>query len=242
MKEYLNTHAIVTGCSAVKENSALVNIMTPDFGIISFVKHGFSSKKNIYKPVLQPMNQIEIQLEKSEGKYRLIDCSVLNTFDNVRSEYKKTTAVMAIFTTLAHSEINDHNDHELVYMLVKKLLETLNGSTPCVMTASVYFYFQLAWCMGISFSFGDIKDKGPYYLDIQNGNFLSGKPPEGCEYISVSDELISIMYKFRNIRFADIDKLNYITVSEFSGFRNMYKKYTQYHFCRAVNIQPAVIE
>jgi len=242
MKEYINTTGFVLDNSAVKENSAVITLLTPDAGIISFAKHGYNSKKNTFRSVLQPVNLIEINLEKHNDKFKLIDCSCLNQYEGIRSDYKKTVSVLSVFSTLLNSEIYDHKDYNLIFTLISKFLSSVNEKDPCLLTAPVYFYYQLAWCLGISFTFNNGNKSEFRYLDVENGMFYYNKTALDIEnQIPVSEKLYAVMHNFINIRFADIDKLDYITSKEFNEFRNMYKKFTAYHFGKAVMIQPAAI-
>lgn len=242
MKEYFKTTGFVLENSAVKENSALITILTPDTGKISFAMHGYNSKKNIYRSVLQPANLVEVHLEKHIDKYKLIDCRAADTYEDIKKDYKKTVAVLGVFSTLLNSEIYDHKDYNLIFTLIRKFLESVNEKQPCLLTAPVYFYYQLAWCLGVSFIFNETAASEYRYLDVENGAFYYSKTSLDIENrIPVSEKLFSVMQKFINIRFADIDKLDYISINEYNEFRNMYKRYTAYHFNKAIIIQPAII-
>jgi|GEM_PF-1351518 len=242
MKEYVKTTGIILDNSSVKENSAVITFLTPDAGIISFAKHGYYSKRNIYKSILQPINLIDIHMEKHNGKYKFIEGSLIESFNGIRKEYKKTAAVLSIFSSLTNSEIYDQKDYNLIYTLIMKFLRSVNEKDPCLLTISIYFFFQLAWCLGISFTFDNSKPEGFRYLDIENGTFYRNAADyETGNHIAVSDKLFSVMKRFINIRFADINKLDYITVNEYNEFRNMYKRYTAYHFNKAIIILPSII-
>jgi len=242
MKEYSKTTGFVLDNSTVKENSAVITILTPDIGIISITMHGYNSKKNIFRSVLQPANLVEMHLEKHNDKYKLIDCSAADTYEGIKKDYKKTVAVLSVFSTLINSEIYDHKDYNLIFTLIRKFLESVNEKQPCLLTTSIFFYYQLVWCLGVSFTFHDDKPSEFRYLDVENGTFYCrGTSLENEKHIRVSDILFRVMKKFIDIRFADIDKLDYISVNEYNEFRNMYKRYTAYHFNKAILILPAII-
>ena len=153
MKEYIKTTGIILDNSCVKENTAVITVLTPDSGVISFAKHGYYSKRNIYKSLLQPINLIDIHMEKHKGKFKFIEGSLIESFDNIRKEYNKTAAVLSIFSSLTNSEIYDQKDYNLIYTLIMKFLRSVNEKDPCLLTISIYFFFQLVWCLGISFTF-----------------------------------------------------------------------------------------
>ncbi len=242
MKEYVRTTGIILDNSSVKENSAVITVLTPDSGMISFAKHGYYSKKNIYRSVLQPINLIDFHMEKYNGKFRFIEGTLVESFDGIRKKYNKTAAVLSIFSSLTNSEIYDQKDYNLIYTLIVKFLRSVNEKDPCLLTISIYFFFQLAWCLGVSFSFDSSKTEGFRYLDIENGTFYRNSADyESGNHIQVSDKLFRVMKRFVNIRFADIDNLDYITVNEYNEFRNMYKKYTAYHFNKSIIILPSII-
>ncbi|HAQ61189.1 TPA: DNA repair protein RecO [Candidatus Delongbacteria bacterium] len=242
MKEYIKTTGIILDNSCVKENTAVITVLTPDSGVISFAKHGYYSKRNIYKSLLQPINLIDIHMEKHKGKFKFIEGSLIESFDNIRKEYNKTAAVLSIFSSLTNSEIYDQKDYNLIYTLIMKFLRSVNEKDPCLLTISIYFFFQLVWCLGISFTFDNSKSEDYRYLDIENGTFYRNAADyESENHIAVSEKLFRVMKNFKNIRFADIDKLDYITVNEYNEFRNMYKRYTAYHFNKAIIIQPSII-
>jgi len=242
MKEYISTTGFILGNFQNKENSALITALTPDTGIISFTNHGCNSKKNIIKPLLQPINLVGLQLELKAGKYKIIECNLINPFDGIKTDYNKTVTSLSVLGTLTNSDIYDKRDYNLIFTLVKKFLDSINEKQQCLLTAAVYFYFQLAWCLGISFSFKNEKKMKFSYLYIENGLFISdNNVVVNDNLLPVSEKLYEILQKFINMRFADIDKLNYITVNEYNEFRQMYKKYTGYHFNKPIIIQPAMI-
>jgi len=243
MKEYIKTTGFIIGNSAVKENSAVITVLTPDMGVINLIKHGYNSKKNIFKPLLQPINHLELYMELEKEQYKIIDCSAINLFSEIKKNYNKTVSVLSVFKTLVNSEIYDQKDYNLIFTLIKKFLSAVNDKNPCLLTSEIYFYFQLAWCLGISFSFKDDEKMDFCFLDIENGMFFQNKKNiEENNLYPVSRNLYDNLKKFMNIRFADIDKLNYISINEHNEFRKMYKRFTEYHFNKPVIIQPSATQ
>jgi DNA repair protein RecO len=237
MKEYIKTSGIILKNSASKENSAAILALTPDFGIIKFDKHGYSSAKNDARSVLQALNLTELHLEKHRGLYKLIDCTLTNEHQLIKSDYNKTQTALSVFKTLSGLDILEGEDHKLVFMLAKKFLDSLDSSRPCPYTVVMYFFYQFVWCLGVSFGFRDTKEPNYCYLQTDNGLFFQKRTQaDSASVYRISQELYERLKHFQEIKFADIHKLHYITVKEFNEFREMYRKYTGYHLNRQVFI------
>jgi DNA repair protein RecO len=237
MKEYVKTTGIILNNSGTKENSASIMALTADHGMIRFDKHGYASAKNDSKAVLQPINATELQLQKHSGSFKLVECSLLNDYSGLKSDYNKTQTALSVFKTMSSLNIFEEKDFRIIFVLCKKFLETLNSNKPCLYTAVIYFFFQLAWCLGISFSFKDAKNPVYCYLQTENGLFFQKRTlaETGSAY-RISNELYARMKLFADTKFADIHKLSYITAKEFNEFREMYKRYTEFHLNRQVFI------
>lgn len=231
------TTAIILKNSRNKDTSALISAVSPDFGIIEFLKFGYNSKKNDSKSNLQPINLVELKLEHRGKNLKLNDCSIIESYPNLRKNYNKTQTALSIFKTLLFSHLYDDKDYRLIFHLTRKLLESLEENDPCPVTTAIYFYYQLAWCLGISFSFRDNDEAQNCYLQSENGLFFCReKPLESESAYEVSKALYDRLSKFAGIKFAEIHKLDYITLKEYSEFREMFRIYTGYHLNQPVRI------
>ena len=231
------TTGIILKNSRHKDTSAVISALTPDLGIFEFPKFGYNSKKNDSRSLLQPINLVELKLEQHGKSLKLTDCSIIDSFGNLRKSYNKTQTALSIFKTLLFSNFYDDKDYRLIFHLTRKLLESLDKSDPCPVTTAIYFYYQLAWCLGISFSFRDDHDVQNCYLQSENGLFFCRKKPlESGSAYGVSKPLYDRLSQFHDLKFAQIHKLDYITLKEYAEFREMYRIYTGYHLNQPVNI------
>ncbi|MBN2856815.1 MAG: DNA repair protein RecO [Candidatus Delongbacteria bacterium] len=231
------TTGIILKNSRHKDTSAVISALTPDLGMIEFPKFGYNSKKNSSKSDLQAVNLVDLKLEQHGKNLKLTDCSIIESYDNLRKSYNKTQTALSIFKTLLFSNLYDDKDYRLIFHLTRKLLESLDNSDPCPVTTAIYFYYQLAWCLGISFSFRDNEDAQNCYLQSENGLFFCrNKPLESGSAYGVSKALYDRLSQFHSIKFAQIHKLDYITLKEYAEFREMYRIYTGYHLNQPVHI------
>lgn len=231
------TTAIILKNSRNKDTSAVISALTSDLGIIEFPKFGYNSKKNDTKSNLQPVNLVELKLEQHGKSLKMTDCSIIESFNDLRKSYNKTQTALSIFKTLLFSNIYDDKDYRLIFHLTRKLLESLDKSDPCPVTTAIYFYYQLAWCLGISFSFRDNDSASNCYLQSENGLFFCRKKPlESGSAYEVSKVLYDRLNKFHSLKFAEIHKLDYITLREYAEFKEMYRIYTGYHLNQPVCI------
>ncbi|MFO7810144.1 MAG: DNA repair protein RecO [Candidatus Delongbacteria bacterium] len=229
----VQTKGIVLKNSRIRDNSADIAVITPGMGIIEFSKFGYNSKKNDFRPLLQPINLLDLKFDRQKNRLSITDVSLICNYTSLKSDYGKIQAVMSIFKSILSSNTFDDKDYDLIYLLIKRMCSSFEENDMCLVTASVYFYFQLAWCMGISFSFKDDPDNGHNYLQTENGLFFKkGTLLEKDTAYRLSDHLYEQMKKFQDLKFAQIHKLDYITLKEFNEFREMFRRYTGYHLNR----------
>jgi len=219
--KYINTSALILKCSRLKDTSASITALTPDLGIIEFTKYGYNSKKNDSRASLQPLNLAELQLEIRKNRTGFKDCSLTDSFEDLKSDYKKTICATELAASIFRLNIYDIKDYSLIFLLFRKFLETLRKKESDTLTLTAYFYFQLAWCLGISFE-----------LDSTEEGSLKN--------MRISKKLLEIMKEFSEHKFADINEIDYITEREFIEFCEMYKKYSGYHFGNPIHIRTSL--
>ena len=229
----ITTEAIVLKNFRGKDSGALITVLTQEKGIINFHVFGYKSKKFLFRSALQPMNLIRLRLRKDKRGYALTDAEILSPYENIRSDYGKTSTILSIFSSLLMNNIFEGKDFDLIYLLTKKMLDALDSDTFCLKTCSLYFYYQLAWCIGISFSFESPAEGNYCYLQTENGIFFSRKNAEsGYSANSVSKSLFDRVNLFSDFKFAELNKLSYITEKEYGEFAELFRRYTQYHLDR----------
>ncbi|MCK4980857.1 MAG: recombination protein O N-terminal domain-containing protein, partial [Candidatus Delongbacteria bacterium] len=118
MIEEINTEGIIIRSSKHGENGRLLNFITKDNGMISVVKHGFTSKKNTGRSILQPMHFIKLELVYERKKYKINDFELLDNYANVKNSYEKTDAILNIFAVLNKLPLNDLDGNSMIFHLV----------------------------------------------------------------------------------------------------------------------------
>jgi len=221
-EQYINTSGIILKNSRVKDTSANITVLTQGSGIIEITKFGYISKKNYSKSVLQPLNLTELYIETKQNKRALKDCVLSENFVNIKKDYRKTVCASELADSIIRLRVYDVKDYSMIFVLFKKFLEALNAEESHYLTLTAYFYFRLAWCLGISFDL-DSKDEG------------------SLSRFGISKKLYEIMKKFSEHKFADINEIDYITEREFIEFCEMFKKYSGYHFGNPINIRTSLI-
>ena len=229
----ITTEAIVLKNFRGRDSAALITVLTRKKGIINFHVFGYNSKKFLFRSALQPINLINLRLRKDKRGYTLTDAEIRCSYDSIRSDYGKTNTILSIFSSLIRNHIFEGKDFDLIYHLTKKMLGALNSDTFCLKTCSMYFYYQLAWCIGISFSFENPAEGNFCYLQTENGIFFSRKNAvSGNIANSVTKELFNRIKLFSDFKFAELKKLSYITEKEYGEFAELFRRYTQYHLDR----------
>ena len=236
MIKEINTEGIIIGSSKHGENGRLLNFITKDNGMISVVKHGFTSKKNIGRSILQPIHFIKLELVHERKKYKINDFELLDNYLNIRDSYDKTNVILNIFAVLNKLPLNDIDGNSMIFHLVKKLLETSDNENELPSNnTEIYFYYQLAWCLGIKFNISgncsicNSKDK-LLYLDTANGNLLCNKCKGTSEYhYPVSEKLSNFLISISKIKFDELHKIKPQSELVKKEFINMFNIYTNFH-------------
>lgn len=236
MIKEINTDGIVVKSNKHGENGRLLYFLTPDHGIISIVKHGFNSKKNIGRSILQPMNYVKLEIIEEKNKYKINDFELLDNFDYIRSNYERIDTILNIFAVLNKLPLNDLDGNRMIFFLVKKLLETSDKNSEFSSNnTEIYFYYQLAWCLGINFNISDhcsacnSKEKLEY-IDISNGNLLCKDCKSSFQYsLPVSESLSKFLINISNVKFDKIYKEKSQKDHIKKEFVNMFNMYTNFH-------------
>ena len=220
-EQYINTSGIILKNSRLKDTSAIITVITEESGIFEITKFGYNSRKNYSKSVLQPLNLTELYLEIKQDRKTIKDCVLSENFGNIKKDYRKTVCAFELADSIIRLKVYDLKDYSLIFVLFKKFLYALNADASNYLTLTAYFYFRLAWCLGISFD-----------LDSSEEGSLKN--------LRISNELQNIMRKFSEHKFADINEIDYITEREFIEFCEMYKKYSGYHFGNPIHIRTSL--
>ncbi|MDA3839007.1 MAG: DNA repair protein RecO [Candidatus Delongbacteria bacterium] len=236
MIKEINTDGIVIRSDKYGENGRLLYFLTPDHGIISIVKHGFNSKKNIGRSILQPMNYVKLEIIEEKNKYKINDFELLDNFDYIRSNYDRIETILNIFTVLNKLPLNDLDGNRMIFFLVKKLLEATDKNTEFSSNnTKIYFYYQLAWCLGINFNISTkcsvcSSNEKLEYIDISNGNLLCKNCKSTSEYsFPVSENLSKILIDISEVKFDRIYKIKDQKDHIRKEFINMFNLYTDFH-------------
>ncbi|MBN2788904.1 MAG: DNA repair protein RecO [Candidatus Delongbacteria bacterium] len=232
----IKTEGIILKSSVHGENSRLINFLTPDFGMIPIIKHGFTSKKNTGRSILQPMNYVKLEILREKNKYKIIDFELMKNYSYIRDHYEKTTVVLNIFAVLNTLPLNDLDGNRMTFFLVKKLLEATDMDHEfSSQNTEIYFYFQLAWCLGIKFTITDncincnsnnITD----YLDMTNGNLHCKKCKNMFDHsFPISEKLSTFLKSISKIKFEELYKIKPQKEYLKKEFINMFNTYTNFH-------------
>lgn len=141
-----------------RDNTAIVTLFTPSFGIISVTAYGIHSTKKGVASALQTFTYSEFTLSERDGKYTLKSAELIESFDRLSSSYdelcrtaKLCRAAMAIFsepsdsmgdafelfyTVLSFTAYSD-SDPEDLYIAFLLHAFSLSGQCPAVTHCSV---------------------------------------------------------------------------------------------------------
>ncbi len=227
--EFVNTKGIILKNSRLKDTSASITVLTPDLGIIECTKFGYNSKKNDCRSALQILNLTDLYIGMKKNGGTVKECVLENDYAELKKDYRKTVCASELASSVIKLNIYEIRDYSLIFILFQRYMETLCKKESDFLTLTAYFYYQLAWCLGISFTFIGTAEGGNKYFRYSDGTIISSPSVGSADGYRISSGLYMKLREFSEVKFADAAKLDYITEKEFHEFCDMYTKYTGYH-------------
>lgn len=195
------TKGIVLRTIKYGETSIITSVYTELFGIQSYMVKGVrqSTKKSSSKAIyFQPAAMLDMVVYHNELKNInfIKEYQWGYLYQNILSDVVKNTVAMYIAEMLQHSLKQPEANPELFYMIEDTLKQLDNGTAALTANLPLYFCLHLAGELGFRIR-GDYNNATPF-LDLQEGQFVEGKPPHpyflDSHLASATSQLLSINF------------------------------------------------
>jgi DNA repair protein RecO (recombination protein O) len=204
------TKGIVLKTVKYGETSIITTVYTELFGVQSYIVKGVrkSSKKSSGKAIyFQPAAILDMVVYHNEFKnlnfIKEYEWGYL--YNYVLFDVVKNTVAMYVVEMLQHSLKQPEANPELFYMVEDTLKQLDKGSATLTTNLPLYFSLHLSGELGFRIQ-GEYNGETPY-LDLQEGQFITGKPTHTYflerELAEATSQLLSINFynDLENIRF-----------------------------------------
>jgi len=211
----VKTEGIVIKTTSYKESSKILNVFTPDYGIIGIISKGCKSLKSPLRSVSENLSYGLFNISyKENGLSTLISGDVINYFTNIKSDIIKLS-YLTYLTELAsnvYKESNEKNIYELLITSIEKIEEGLNPKI-----ISNILEFKYLEYLGIDINVDNCRSCG-------NNNIVTFSFPIGgfvclnCRKNEpiLDEKIIKMLRMYKYVNMAKIFKIDNI--------ENVYKK------------------
>lgn len=171
-----STRGIIFHTVPYSDNRVIAKIYTREFGLLSFIVSVSRSKSGrIKSPLLQPLTQIDIRIEKKEKSHlhSVRDIALAVPYAHVHSDIVKTT--IALFTAeVLYKSVREEETNEALFTYISSALLALDVAQEGVANFHLVFMMHLARFLGF---YPLENEAGPESVfDLTNGVFVAGTP------------------------------------------------------------------
>lgn len=177
-----STQGIVFHIVPYADNKVIAKIYTREFGLQSFVVSVSRTKSGkIKSPLLQPLNQLELRIEKKEKSalHVVKEISLSVPYSHLHSDIIKTSIALFVAEVL-YKSVREEEKNEPLFDFLSQALQVLDLAHEGVANFHLVFMMNLSRYLGF---FPQENTDGPESLfDLTNGTFLS-KTPQHFNYL-----------------------------------------------------------
>ena len=259
-KVEIKERAIVFTSYTVKERNKIINFfLEKSNGLVSVNVFGFNSKRSQFKAILQPISQVDIHLiKKKNNSWSIIDANLVDSFDNLKSDYDKIETILSIFKTIENFPYKQSEIfNSILYKLVIKFIKYLQENNRVNLKISeLFFFYYFIYSLGYKLNPTEkcfacnvvnlSKYNGkPVTFSFENGNMIC----DSCKvnfredfldlkrsFISISYNAFNLFTKFEVTKFSDLNKIEdkYVNDILYREIKLLYSYYLRYHLDRKV--------
>jgi DNA repair protein RecO (recombination protein O) len=211
------TKGIVLHHFKYSEKSVIAKIYTEKFGIQSYILNGVRSAKSKNKAVyLQPLSLVEINANHKEkkGLQQVKNIQLAYAYTSIPFEIAKTSIAFFIAEIL-YKSIKEEEANIPLFEFLFNTLQILDLQESNCANFHIIFMAQLSYFLGISPQNKNI-ESSTIYFDLQEGMFLSVKPPHQAHIAPpLSNLLITILnanYNSNNLLLSYTDRKKLLAV------------------------------
>lgn len=171
-----STRGIIFHTVPYQDNRVIAKIYTQDFGLLSFIVSVSRSKSGkIKSPLLQPLTQVDLRIEKKEKSHlhTLRDITLGIPYAHLHHDIVKTTIALFVAEVL-YKTVREEEQNGSMYTYISSSLLALDVAHEGVANFHLVFMMQLTRYLGFS---PQENTEGPQSVfDLTNGTFVGNSP------------------------------------------------------------------
>jgi len=193
-----NTSGIILHTTKYSETSLIVKIISPDFGVKSYIVSGVRSKKSKSKASLfQPLALVEMVVSNSDKTelQRISEINILYPYTDI--PYNIIKSSIALFLNeVVYKAVKEQHADENMFEFIKNSLQVLDLKQDSCSNFHIFFMIQLSRYLGF-FPEGQYSASTSIF-DLQEGRFVY-QFPRHTNYLNeidsqLLDDLINAEY------------------------------------------------
>ena len=198
------TSGIIIHTTKFSETSLIVKIITPDFGVKSYIVKGGRNKKSKLKAtIFQPLALVDLVVSNSDKAklQRISEINILYPYTDIPYNILKSSIALFLNEILYKAIKEQHSDENL-FEFIKNSLQLLDLKQDNCSNFHVFFMISLSRYLGF-FPEGQCSNIMPVF-DLQEGRFVN-HIPHHSNYLTVI--LSSLFYELINADYNSIHQL-----------------------------------
>lgn len=171
------TQGIVFHIIPYADNKVIAKIYTREYGLQSFVVSISRTKSGkIKSPLLQPLNQLELRIEKKEKSslHVVKEVSLSVPYSHLHSDIVKTTIALFVAEVL-YKSVREEEKNEPLFDFLSQALQVLDLAHEGVANFHLVFMMNLTRYLG--FFPQENAEGAESVFDLTNGSFVGKTPP-----------------------------------------------------------------
>lgn len=219
---------IIISEKAYGETSKILNVITKDYGMISFLAKGVKRLKSNLRSISEKFTYAEFEVSYKKDKLStLIDANIINSFPNIKKDIEKISYLNYI-CELTSQVLKQSYNKNIYDILINTILKIEEGYDPFVLTNILEIkYLDFLGVEPLLDGCVVCDSKNVVTLSLEKGGFVC-KKHIADEFI-VSERTIKII---RMLKYVDIKMISKLSLSndvkyEINNFLDSYyEKYT----------------
>lgn len=170
------TSGIILHTTKYSETSLIVKIITPDFGVQSYIVNGVRGKKSKFKaPVFQPLTLVDMVVSNTDKAklQRISEINIHYPYNDIPYNIIKSSIALFLNEVLYKAIKEQHSDENL-FEFLKNSLQLLDLNHHNCSNFHVFFMVQLSRYLGF-FPEGQCTATTPVF-DLLEGRFVGSLP------------------------------------------------------------------
>lgn len=202
------TSGIILHTTKYSETSLIVKIITPDFGVQSYIVNGVRGKKSKFKaPVFQPLTLVDMVVSNTDKAklQRISEINIHYPYNDIPYNIIKSSIALFLNEVLYKAIKEQHSDENL-FEFLKNSLQLLDLNHHNCSNFHVFFMVQLSRYLGF-FPEGQCTVTSPLF-DLLEGRFVGSLPNHPNYMDPVQSKLFNqlINGEYGSIHQLEIDK------------------------------------